>query len=108
MACPQGSSYSVASTQYTAFSDGRDCTCACNPNPNNPTCSPTVDYIDTTTGTGCLAPSGDDFMQCGTVYAGSTHGFRIKTLNLTVSGTTSFTPTGSVSAASPLTVCCTN
>jgi hypothetical protein len=104
MACPTGSAYSVSSTQYTTFSDSRDCSCACNP--STATCAPVVSFIDTTAG--CTGDTGTTFTQCGSVFLGSTHGFRINSLNVSVTGTTSYTSSGSVAAASPLTVCCTN
>ena len=100
--CPAG--YPVSSTQYTGFSDYRDCSCACNP--SGATCTPMVSFVDTTAG--CTGDSGSAFGQCGSVFQGATHGFRINSLNVVVTGTTSFTSFGTVSAASPLTVCCTN
>jgi hypothetical protein len=104
MACPAGSGYGVSSTQYTSFSDSRDCSCACTP--ATATCAPVVSFIDTTAG--CTGDTGTTFTQCGSVFLGSTHGFRINAVNVSVSGTTSSTPSGSVTAASPITVCCTN
>jgi hypothetical protein len=104
MVCPTDSGYTVSSTQYTTFSDSRDCSCACNP--STATCSPVVYYVDTSAG--CTGDPGFQFGSCGSVFAGSTHGFRINAVNLNVSGTTSFTSSGSVTAASPITVCCTN
>jgi hypothetical protein len=102
MACPTG--YPISSTQYTAFADNRDCSCACNP--TSATCTPMVSFVDTTAG--CTGDSGSAFGQCGSVFQGATHGFLINALNIVVKGTTSSAPGGGVSAASPVTVCCTN
>jgi hypothetical protein len=102
MACPAG--YPVSSTQYLGFSDTRDCACGCDP--TTATCTPSVSFVATTNG--CTADTGVVFPHCGSVFAGSTHGFRIDSLNVTVRGAPSFTSSGGVTPASPITVCCTN
>lgn len=100
--CPTG--YPVASTQYTGFADSRDCSCACNP--STATCAPIVSFVDTSAG--CTGDTGSVFGQCDAIVQGSTHGFRINSLNVSVTGKTSFTSSGGVTATSPLTLCCTN
>lgn len=100
--CP--SAYPAASIRYTGFEDDRNCTCACKP--TEVKCSPTVSFIDTTGG--CKSDAGSSFGECEGIFQGSTHGFRITALNVSVSGTTSSTPSGNVTAASPITICCLN
>ncbi len=104
--CPAG--YPAASTQYSSFSDDRGCSCSCDV--NTITCSPEADYIDTTSGCNGAASFSVTSGQCSSVFAGSTHGFKITKLNLAPIGKLTATPTGSVTAAtaSALTVCCTN
>ena len=101
--CPAG--YPVQSSQYSIFADNRGCTCTCDV--QTVSCAPSVTIIDSGPGN-CSGQSSSTLSTCDIAQQGSTHGFKITAMNLSVTGKTTPHPAGAVSAASPLTVCCTN
>jgi len=102
LTCPAG--YPVASVRYSSWSDTRSCSCACNP--SSASCTTNIEAVFG----GCGATMGNYQITPCTPVGGGAPTPEIFALDLTVTGGTSYTPSGAVTnnASSTITVCCTN
>jgi hypothetical protein len=100
--CPAG--YPVANVRYSGWSDTRSCSCGCTP--SSATCTTDIEAVFG----GCGGTMGSYSITPCTAVGGGGPTPEVYALTLTVSGTTSYSTSGSVTdnTSSTVTICCTN